>query len=147
MDEIDLWVRPEWLGYLLKHFSSATHVVAPGEVPFSQTLEAQACFKERHPQNALNVCDADVLVFLACRLLGVVMLTVHFKYPHLLDEEPGAGDLKTTAPPRQGEYVRLYTLLARWPLRFCPLTITPSCLIASTCLFKRVILIAKVVVL
>lgn len=34
------------------------------------------------------------------------MLTVFFKYPHLLDEEPGAGDLKTTTPPRRDEYVR-----------------------------------------
>ncbi|CAM9183739.1 unnamed protein product [Laminaria digitata] len=36
-------------------------------------------------------------------LLGGVMIAVFFKYPHLLDEAPGLGDLKT-APPRQGDY-------------------------------------------
>lgn len=43
------------------------------------------------------------------RLLGGVMVAVFLKYPHLLDEAPGLGDLKT-APPRQGDYVS-YTLL------------------------------------
>lgn len=38
------------------------------------------------------------------RLLGGVMVAVFVKYPHLLDESPGLGDLKT-APHRQGEYV------------------------------------------
>ena len=32
------------------------------------------------------------------------MVAVFVKYPHLLDESPGLGDLKT-APHRQGEYV------------------------------------------
>eukprot|EP00904_Undaria_pinnatifida_P006557 jgi/Undpi1/3030/HiC_scaffold_14.g06407.m1 len=36
-------------------------------------------------------------------LLGGVMVAVFVKYPHLLDESPGLGDLKT-APHRQGEY-------------------------------------------
>lgn len=45
------------------------------------------------------------------RLLGGVMIAVFFKYPHLLDEAPGRGDLKT-APPRQGDYVS-YTLLVQ----------------------------------
>lgn len=36
-------------------------------------------------------------------LLGGLMVAVFLKYPHLLDEAPGLGDLKT-APPRQGAY-------------------------------------------
>lgn len=39
------------------------------------------------------------------------MVVVFLKYPHLLDEAPGLGDLKT-APPRQDDYVS-YTLLVR----------------------------------
>ncbi|CAN0311474.1 unnamed protein product [Ectocarpus sp. 8 AP-2014] len=38
------------------------------------------------------------------RLHGGAMIVVFTKYPHLLDEAPGLGDLKTTAPPRQDEY-------------------------------------------
>ncbi|CAM9988650.1 unnamed protein product [Ectocarpus sp. 6 AP-2014] len=37
-------------------------------------------------------------------LHGGAMIVVFTKYPHLLDEAPGLGDLKTTAPPRQDEY-------------------------------------------
>lgn len=50
--------------------------------------------------------------YLACclfrRLDGGLMILVFFKYPHLLDEEPGLGDLKTTDPnpSRQDGYVR-----------------------------------------
>lgn len=59
------------------------------------------------------------------RLLGGLMVAVFLKYPHLLDEAPGLGDLKT-APPRQGAYVS-YTLLqscrACMPYRTDPRTV------------------------
>lgn len=48
---------------------------------------------------------SDLVVY--TRLLGGLMLAVYLKYPHLLDEEPGLGDLKTT-PPRRDDYVRFY---------------------------------------
>lgn len=43
------------------------------------------------------------------------MIVVFTKYPHLLDEAPGLGDLKTTAPPRQDEYVRCSSLSSSRP--------------------------------
>lgn len=52
------------------------------------------------------------------------MVAVFLKYPHLLDETPGLGDLKT-APPRQGDYVS-YTLLLYSRTVHC--TVVCSCM-------------------
>lgn len=43
-------------------------------------------------------------VVLTESMLGGVMIAIYMKHPHLLDEAPGLGDLKT-APPRQDGYV------------------------------------------
>ncbi|CAM9905959.1 unnamed protein product [Scytosiphon promiscuus] len=37
-------------------------------------------------------------------LQGGLMIVVFLKYPHLLDEAPGLGDIKTAAPPRRDDY-------------------------------------------
>eukprot|EP00903_Cladosiphon_okamuranus_P019301 g17741.t1 len=86
-DEVDYNMR-RYFGLLYGHLGRAVFIIFIAFLNFALT-------------DAGRVAVATGLLLL---LLGVVMLTVYFKYPHLLDEEPGAGDVKASAPPRQLEY-------------------------------------------
>eukprot|EP00752_Nemacystus_decipiens_P018259 g16384.t1 len=86
-DEVDYTMR-KYFGLLYGHMGRAVFVIFIAFLNFALT-------------DAGRIATATGLLLL---VLGGVMLTVFFKYPHLLDEEPGAGDLKTTTPPRRDEY-------------------------------------------
>ncbi|CAM9982617.1 unnamed protein product [Sphacelaria rigidula] len=84
-DEVD-WTMRRYFGLLYGHMGRAIFIIFIAFLNFALT----------------DAAWWGTITGLLLLALGVSMVLIYMKYPHLLDEAPGLGDLKTPAPRPQG---------------------------------------------